>query len=51
MVLEEDGGPAIGWGKEKVLCLLNCALELGKCPIVRGGLEFVGALTDVDNIL
>lgn len=51
VVLEEDGGPAIGRGKEKVLGLFYCAFELWESPVVGCGLKFVRPLADVNDIL
>jgi hypothetical protein len=51
VVLEEDGGPAVGGRTDQVLGAGYGALELRKCPVFGCGLEFVGALTDVYDVL
>ena len=51
VVLEEDGCPGVGGEAEEGLCRRDGALELREGVGVGGGLEFVGALADVDDIL
>ena len=51
VVFEKGGGPAVGRGADEVLGAGDGALELGESPVSGGGLEFVGALADVDDVL
>lgn len=51
MVLEEDCGPAVRGRTNKVLRAGHGAFEVGECPVFGSGLEFVGPLTYVDDIL
>lgn len=51
MVLEEDGGPAVrGWAN-KILRARNSAFEVRECPVFGCGLELVGSLANVDDVL
>ena len=51
MVLEIDCGPAVSGRTNKVLCAGYGAFEVGECPVFGSGLEFVGSLTYVDDVL
>jgi hypothetical protein len=51
VVFEEDGCPAVGGGADQVLGAGYGAFELREGPVFGSGLEFVGALTDVYNVL
>ena len=51
MVLEEDGSPAVGGRADQILGAGYGAFELRECPVFGCGLEFVGALTDVYDVL
>jgi len=51
MVLEEDGGPAVGGRANKVLCAGHGAFEVGECPVFGSSLEFIGSLTYIDDVL
>jgi hypothetical protein len=51
VVFEKDGGPAVGGGADELLSAGDGALELWEDPVARGGLEFVGSLADIDDVL